>query len=517
MTSIQKYLEQISQQENIQKIYDFLEQKINEFTDFQLQNNDSNSFVGFGNIKDKKDAIIVVEIAIPNIKKEEIEITKLEEDEKNKTYKGKNISIVGKIAVFLDILENFKSANCALLFSVINDTSDIATTLNVCKSIHTNEKYHLSIYQDTTLDLNKGIGLVTNSTRRWNMSPQRTGKTIKFIIEKTYEPDFYQSQEAETKDDFMSRCVEKYEEQEFENLDFCFPLKNRFDDQEEISLGDLEKISRTLIRTLRRLDNARLVRFPEKRDVKKYTVQGWTPPEDFNSDLLMQLLRIPSPSDYETRVRDFITNLLHEHDVPFMEYQGNLFWVQEMGRPMLCAHMDTVQNIDDCIYISAIKMENNIVSGEGIIGADDKCGVFVILDLLVRSKIKFNWLITCQEETGLNGSRNFVASDYAYALLDFPYCLVLDDIESGLIRCFEVGFGTEAVEDFLVNIGRDFQFFGAISPGICDSHILKQYVSSPSISVGAYNIHTKDEFVDLRALVNARGFIEKCLLTEFKK
>jgi hypothetical protein len=75
---------------------------------------------------------------------------------------------------------------------------------------------------------------------------------------------------------------------------------------------------------------------------------------------------------------------------------------------MLVAHMDTVhknQCNDSNIFIN---MENNIICSTNGIGGDDRCGIFMIMDILKNTKHRPYILFTEDEECGGLGAKKFV-------------------------------------------------------------------------------------------------------------
>eukprot|EP01156_Anaeramoeba_ignava_P022165 Anaeramoba_ignava/c20309_g2_i1.p2 GENE.c20309_g2_i1~~c20309_g2_i1.p2 ORF type:complete len:225 (-),score=55.25 c20309_g2_i1:98-772(-) len=218
------------------------------------------------------------------------------------------------------------------------------------------------------------------------------------------------------------------------------------------------------------------------------------------------------------RLRDYICkNILTANDILFeTDSFGNIFSLNLPNRPLLCAHIDTVQQMKDVIYIDTVKRTGNIISGQGIIGADDKCGVFVILDLLLNHKMNFNWLLTCGEEKHLLGAKAFIESSHAYKLFELPYALILDGGGSRrVIRCYESGFGPYSLDLFLSNIGSSFGYSSYFSTGSNDARVLSTFINSATISVAACNIHREEEFVDIFGLIDAHKFVKKCLESEF--
>ncbi len=211
--------------------------------------------------------------------------------------------------------------------------------------------------------------------------------------------------------------------------------------------------------------------------------------------LLLELFKIPAPTGKEIGVQVFIMNFLDRHNIPYhVDKMGNIFNILQDERPLLSAHMDTVQHMKDCRNIKLITLKGNILKGKGVIGGDDKCGIFIILQLLLtREELDFNFLFTVEEECGGHGAREFVERQ---DLSHISYGLILDRRGNGDILCILNNYGTMKFEDALWLIGDEFGYepeMGIFS----DANYLREWFSCANLSVGYYNAHTKYEYVDI--------------------
>jgi len=221
-----------------------------------------------------------------------------------------------------------------------------------------------------------------------------------------------------------------------------------------------------------------------------------------DKQLLLDIFHIPAQSGSEEEMQKFIIDFLRKEEIPYsIDSMGNLFNVNCMTKPLLNAHMDTVQDDTDSKLQSLVKIYNDqFLKGYGTIGADDKCGIYIILELLKKNE--FNFLFTVQEEAGLVGSAFFMRQkDISY----MPYGITFDRFGSSDIICSDNDYGTIEFEQALQKVGRDFGFRperGLISD--CDN--INEQISTCNLSVGYYNHHTKHEFVDITELENAVNY-----------
>lgn len=232
--------------------------------------------------------------------------------------------------------------------------------------------------------------------------------------------------------------------------------------------------------------------------------------------LLLDLFHIPALSSKENKIRDFITSYLKSIDIDFsIDDVGNIYNISNKNKPLLSAHMDTVQDDFDALMSKFIGLKNNIIKGYGIIGADDKCGIYAILDLLKNGHTDMNFLFSVEEEVGGNGSLHFTSK---HDLSHILYGLILDRRGNGDIICEYNEYGTKEFEKTLSQIGTHFGFKpdkGTFS----DADNISEQISCANLSVGYYNAHFKNEYAiptELQNTINYVHSIIKNLDVKFK-
>ncbi len=156
-------------------------------------------------------------------------------------------------------------------------------------------------------------------------------------------------------------------------------------------------------------------------------------------ETLLELIALDSPSKLEGLVASYVKKRLETLSIPYEEDQarkkikgdsGNLIaWVDGLldKEPILLnAHLDTVQKPGEKIKV---KFKGEIFKSDGntILGADDKSGVAIILEVLEIIKEKgirhcpLQPVFTVCEEIGLLGAKNL-----DYSLIKTPWGLILD-------------------------------------------------------------------------------------------
>lgn len=157
------------------------------------------------------------------------------------------------------------------------------------------------------------------------------------------------------------------------------------------------------------------------------------------TETLLALCRIPSPTFHEREVATFIRTYLEARGLQVREdgaakalggNSGNL--ICEVpgalpGRIALVAHMDTVPLVPGAPVAPLVDGDRVHTGGKQILGADDKAGVSVALELVnglclipPAERPTVLAVFTVAEEQGLLGARELdvtaLAADYAYVL-----------------------------------------------------------------------------------------------------
>ena len=230
---------------------------------------------------------------------------------------------------------------------------------------------------------------------------------------------------------------------------------------------------------------------------------------NINKKLLIDLFHIPAQSGSETQIQIYILNFLKEREIPYVvDNSGNIFNIDKKDKPLLCAHMDTVQDNFDIKLTHLISIKKDkILNGYGVIGGDDKCGLYIILDLLENNSSEFNFLFCVEEETGMVGSTYFMQEN---DISDLPYGLILDRNGSGDIICYLNDYGSKEFENKLKEIGKKFDY-KPVRGLSSDADNLSDQINCANLSVGYYKPHTKQEFVFLPNLANARNYVIEIL------
>ena len=181
--------------------------------------------------------------------------------------------------------------------------------------------------------------------------------------------------------------------------------------------------------------------------------------------------------------------------------EGNLhnkksFLYAEGNAPyMLIAHLDTVhKKLPSIICYS--KDGNYMMSPQGI-GGDDRCGVYIILELLKKLTFKPYVLFTMGEEIGGIGAKDFSKYICSQNIPSLKYIVEFD--RKGNEDCVFYRCGNAEFIEFVESFGfkKEWGTFSDISVIAPDLD-----VAAVNLSSGYYNPHMEHEYVSINDMKN---------------
>lgn len=186
----------------------------------------------------------------------------------------------------------------------------------------------------------------------------------------------------------------------------------------------------------------------------------------------------------QEQLKVYAANRLREtHRTVIME--DGFVYAQGVYPVLLVAHMDTVHK----------KLPNNIIhkgnkiSSPNGIGGDDRCGVFMILEII--KKYNCSVLFCEDEEIGCVGAEKFTRTNLAESLKgQFNYIVEFDrrgENDAVFYECDNPDFEEFVTREFFKTAWGSFSDISTVAP------FLK--CAAVNLSCGYYNAHTKDEYV----------------------
>ena len=245
-----------------------------------------------------------------------------------------------------------------------------------------------------------------------------------------------------------------------------------------------------------------------------------------NIDKFKELLSVPSKTYQEEDMVEYICNELDsiEGVTYYRDDMMNIYATKgdlEEGEyyPMFIAHTDTVHTKIDKIVVKEEKLIRPDTFGKSFgddkvdclkaytedgsptgIGGDDKCGIFICLELLKQlDKVKIGLFVS--EETGCHGSskcdENFLQDVGYITQYDAPGNHLISEICSG-VRLFERDseFFIKSLDIITTCFGNEMLIQS--HPYTDISQLKKKIdVSCINISCGYYNMHSNQEFISI--------------------
>lgn len=240
-------------------------------------------------------------------------------------------------------------------------------------------------------------------------------------------------------------------------------------------------------------------------------------------ELLKQLYLLRAYSGFEDPIRNFITAFLDQLHIPYVNYNGNILGFNHPGAPLFSAHMDMVntegyklqagENRVSGDYVFTIDSETCIrlyrdkdKKVQTSLGADDKNGIWVILNLLKRKK-KINFAFCHSEEVGGTGSLQIVQdAECAKFIEQCKYGIIIDRRNAHDI----IGYQNEycvALDDRLEKFAEENGYqYKTTSGSISDADRFSTLLECVNISCAYYDPHSSRENTNLNELWNTLQF-----------
>jgi tripeptide aminopeptidase len=214
---------------------------------------------------------------------------------------------------------------------------------------------------------------------------------------------------------------------------------------------------------------------------------------------LIELYRIHSPSNNEQQISSYIEGFLKENEIDYKKTKDFQLYNVIPYTPLICAHMDQVGlNPTTNIYF----YDNNYIFGDTNIGADDKNGVFILMNLLLQFKNRVSFIFSTGEEVGCNINNILKTIDPK----DISYALVFDRANGKDIIGTANNYCNDDLEKDISSIGKKYGY-RATQGLFSDCDMLARFkIPCVNLSCGYYNAHSNKEFTSLEELKNAYDF-----------
>ena len=186
----------------------------------------------------------------------------------------------------------------------------------------------------------------------------------------------------------------------------------------------------------------------------------------------------------QPELKKYVAKELKKHYKDITIEDGFVF-AQGTFPVLLVAHLDTVHETTPKIIMVA--SHKNVISSPEGIGGDDRCGVYMILEVI--KKYNCSVLFCEDEEIGGKGADKFTKSKIAQGL-DFNYIIEFDrkgNNDAVFYDCDNAEFEQFITEKFYKTQYGTFSDISIIAPYLG--------VAAVNLSCGYYNAHTKSEYI----------------------
>lgn len=170
---------------------------------------------------------------------------------------------------------------------------------------------------------------------------------------------------------------------------------------------------------------------------------------------------------------------------------------------MLLAHTDTVHKE----LVKTIIEENDKISSPEGIGGDDRCGIFMIMNVV--KELHCSVLLCDDEETGGIGARKFTKSKYAKGI-NVNYLIEFDRKGSNDAVFYECD--NKEFTDFVCDNTGFKEAYGTFSDISIVAPVLK--TAAVNLSCGYYNAHTTSEYVLYDEMMDVVAAAKSLIKTE---
>ena len=201
----------------------------------------------------------------------------------------------------------------------------------------------------------------------------------------------------------------------------------------------------------------------------------------------------------------YIKATLTIKDYSIIAYKDMYLWGKRPGsKILLVAHVDTVRKPAD-EPMSILMKDNQLYNDKGILGADDRAGVYLILATLYNNEVPdFDILITNYEESGCKGVKELTKN-----VTHFPeYHLVVELDRRGKDHYVTYCTLADKTLSYMKDLGLEKQY-GSISD---IAELTRKYkVPSVNLAIGYYKEHSAGEYLDLIDLQKAAKLVTKII------
>lgn len=228
-----------------------------------------------------------------------------------------------------------------------------------------------------------------------------------------------------------------------------------------------------------------------------------------NETILPKFVEICKRTQKE--LKEWLPNKLEENGYTEIICDNGYIYAKGNLPVLLTAHMDTVHKETVKDFYERTEDGNHILSSPEGIGGDDRCGIYMILEIIKTHKCS---VLFCEdEEIGGVGSNKFAKSKYIDDLKELNYLIELDRANKNDAVFYDCD--NEEFTEFILNNTGYKEAYGSFSDISILSPACK--IASVNLSCGYYKAHSLLEEVVIEEMQNTIETVKKLLDVESKQ
>lgn len=208
-------------------------------------------------------------------------------------------------------------------------------------------------------------------------------------------------------------------------------------------------------------------------------------------------------SDDETALADWICKWLDEKKITGYQRLGNNIYKLDNEGPILSAHLDQVETNGKAVKFFMNDEEKIIAFNnrweKTSLGADDKNGVWIIMQAIKAFGNSIDFIISAGEESGCLGIKKLEQNGVLDLISMERFCLVLD--RRGNKDILKSGGSTTFCSTLAQSLCNYLQQTYEVTTGsLSDTCTISKYCESVNMSVAYERPHTANEITDFKRL-----------------
>ena len=212
----------------------------------------------------------------------------------------------------------------------------------------------------------------------------------------------------------------------------------------------------------------------------------------------------------QTTMKDYLCNYLCGVGYKINSGDGYIFAKGDVP-VLLVAHMDTYKKVIPKVVVEQMTtMGGRIVADNTIVGGDDRCGIWMIMNII--KQVKCHVLFLEDEEIGCVGAKKFARIEQYVDYIKDNISFMIELDRRGKNDCVYYSNDNQEFMSYIIEKTKTTKAYGSIS----DISVLMPAtgIAGVNISCGYYNEHTTNEYIMLDEMNDVMERLISFLTTE---